>query len=334
MKNNDFAFYVSKFLTEYLAGERNLSPNTINSYRDTIVQLISFLIHNKSARLENIGIQIITKSTVEEFLDYLEASRGCSIRTRNQRLAAIHSLFRYIGVSDPKYLFQSQQILSIPNKKSIQREMVYLSLNETKTLLSSPDVNTPSGRRDQAILCLLYDSGCRVQELADLTVKDIRLETPEQVKLTGKGRKNRSVPLMKETAAILKRYIHEQGLDCPEKFDRPLFFNSQGKKLTRQGITYILKKYTSENALEITPHSLRHSKAMHLTESDVNPVFIRDFLGHSDLKTTQIYSRASVEMKRKAINTLFETSPLPAKPAAKNTDWTEDKNLMDWLRAL
>lgn len=334
MKNYDFALYVSKFLTEYLAGERNLSPNTINSYRDSIVQLISFMIHNNSVRLESISISDLTKSTVEEFLDYLEISKGCSNSTRNQRLAAIHSLFRYIGMSDPKYLFQSQQILSIPNKKTLQKEMVYLSMDETKALLSSPDTNTPSGRRDQAILCLLYDSGCRVQELADLAVKDIRLETPEQVKLTGKGRKKRSVPLLKETAAVMKRYLHEHSLDRPDKLDHPLFFNNQGKKLTRQGITYILKKYTSKNALEITPHSLRHSKAMHLTESDVNPVFIRDFLGHSDLKTTQIYSRTSVEMKRKALGTLFENNPLPAEPTKKKSDWTEDKNLMDWLRAL
>ena len=334
MKNIDFAFYVSKFLTEYLVGERNLSPNTINSYRDSIVQLISFMIHIKSSRLESISISDLTKSSVEEFLNYVETSKGCSISTRNQRLAAIHSLFRYIGMSDPKYLFQSQQILSIPNKKSLQKEMVYLSMEETKTLLSSPDINTPSGRRDQAILCLLYDSGCRVQELADLTVKDLRLETPEQVKLTGKGRKRRSVPLLKETAAVMKRYLHEQGLDGSDKLDHPLFFNSQRNKLTRQGISYILKKYTSEKAPEITPHSLRHSKAMHLTESDVNPVFIRDFLGHSDLKTTQIYSRTSVEMKRKAINTLFENNPLPAQSAKVKSDWTEDKNLMDWLRAL
>ena len=140
---------------------------------------------------------------------------------------------------------------------------------------------------------------------------------------------------MKETASILKNYIHENGLDFNGCEDHPLFYNHQGKKLTRQGITYILKKY-SKSIVErnITPHSLRHSKAMHLTEADVNPIFIRDFLGHADLKTTQIYSRTSVEMKRKAIETISEKTPVPDEPKRQKMDWTEDKDLMVWLKSL
>lgn len=334
-KTNDFPLHVSRFLTDYLAGTRNLSANTIISYRDTIVQLIAFIIQELSINLENISTETITKEVVENFLDHIEMNKGCSINTRNQRLSAIHSLFRYIGMNDPIYIFQTQQILSIPKKKHQQKEISYLTAEETKTLLSAPDVSTWRGRRDQALLCLLYDSGCRVQELADLTVRNVRIKQPMQVKLTGKGRKTRNVPLMNETATILNNYILENGLDKKSESDHPLFFNCQGKRLTRQGITYILKKYTTVNSLgDISPHSLRHSKAIHLTEADVNPIFIRDFLGHSNLKTTEIYSKSSVETKRKAIEKLTGNPIIPKGISSNTGDWTKDKDLMEWLKSL
>lgn len=179
-----------------------------------------------------------------------------------------------------------------PLQKTSRRQVGYLSEAETKTLLSMPDTKTRKGRRDQALLTLLYDSGARVQELADLRVGDLRLEFPAQVKLTGKGRKTRSVPLMDKTTALLKNYLLEQHLDSPSDFEHPLFYNSQGRKLTRQGIAYILKKYAVACEIEeISPHKIRHTKAMHLTEADVNPIFIRDFLGHTDLKVTEVYSK-------------------------------------------
>lgn len=188
-----------------------------------------------------------------------------------------------------------------------------------------------------ALLCLLYDSGCRVQELADIKVRDVRFTVPPQVTLTGKGRKTRIVPLMKETVAILKNYITCYGLDAPGTADMPLFFNHREEKLTRQGITYIVQKYAEDAGIEkITPHILRHSKAMHLTEADINPVYIRDFLGHTDLKVTQIYSKTSVAMKRKAIEKLAgQKTPLPeAEPVTKTKDWTDDKDLLGWLNSL
>jgi len=275
----------------------------------------------------------VSKEVIEEFLDHIENERNCSISTRNQRLCAIHSFFRYAGMSEPQYMFEAQRILSIQKKKDSQTEIHYLTTEETKELLSAPDTSTKRGRRDQALLCLLYDSGARVQEVADLCVHDIRFEKPCQVKLKGKGRKVRIVPMMNETAAILKAYLDENNLSSLGKSEHPLFFNSQGNKLTRQGITYILQKYTTAIPVNnISPHSLRHSKAIHMTEADINPVYIRDFLGHSDLKTTQIYSKTSVEMKRKALEKLT-VHPVPDKEEQK-ADWTKDQDLMIWLKSL
>ena len=200
-----------------------------------------------------------------------------------------------------------------------------------KQLLAIPDVSTKKGRRDQALLSLLYDSGARVQELADLKVGDIRLNTPAQVKLTGKGRKTRSVPLMDKTVLLITNYLKEQKLDAPIYTEHPLFYNSQRKKLTRQGIAYILKRYANMCGIEeISPHVLRHTKAMHLTEANINPIFIRDFLGHTDLKVTGIYSKTSIKMKREALEKINKKDQIL--PEAENKEWTDDIELMDWLK--
>lgn len=334
-KTTDFALLVSRFLTDYLAATRNVSENTVLSYRDAVVLLITFMLETHGAKQELLEIRDFSEGIIREFLEWLEQERECSISTRNQRLAAIHSLFRYIGSQQPEYLFQAQQILAIPAKKTSQAIIKYLDPLQVKNLLITPNVSTWRGRRDQALICLMYDSGCRVQELADLKVRNMRFTTPQQITLTGKGRKTRTVPLMRETAALLKNYIAENGLDKPGKADTPLFYNHRGEKLTRQGITYILKKHSSQADLgDITSHILRHSKAMHLTEADINPVFIRDFLGHTDLKVTQVYSKASVEMKRKAIEKQnMEASILPSNDSALK-DWSKDKDLLTWLNAL
>lgn len=237
-------------------------------------------------------------------------------------------------MQSPEHIFQCQQILGIPYKKAEKHPVGYLSEDETKTLLSTPDTSTRKGRRDQALLTLLYDSGARVQELVDLRVGDLRLNTPAQVKLTGKGRKTRCVPLMDKTVALLRQYLLENNIDTPVSFEHPLFFNSQRKKLTRQGVAYILCKYADLcNIQQVSPHKLRHTKAMHLTEADVNPIFIRDFLGHTDLKVTEIYSKTSIKMKKAALDKMNsgKTVIIPDKPVK---DWTNDNSLLDWLNGL
>ena len=294
MKTNDFPRMLSDFLLKELPGVRNQSSNTIVSYRDTYIRLLTYCRDILGIRPENLNVADLTAERIAEFLNWLERKCNNSISTRNQRLAAIHSLFRYIQMQAPEHMFQCQQVLGIT---------------------------------------LLYDSGARVQELADLRVGDLRLEFPAQVKLTGKGRKTRSVPLMDKTTALLKNYLLEQHLDSPSDFEHPLFYNSQGRKLTRQGIAYILKKYAVACEIEeISPHKIRHTKAMHLTEADVNPIFIRDFLGHTDLKVTEVYSKTSIKMKKAALDKMKPGKDvLPDKPIK---DWTEDKSLLDWLNGL
>lgn len=227
-------------------------------------------------------------------------------------------------------MYQCQRILSIPVKKAQKKAPVYLSEAQMKNLLAQPNTSTKHGRRDSAILSLLYDSGARVQELADLTPRNLRLEDPCFITLTGKGNKTRHVPIMKQTSKLIKSYLSEQKLDTPDKLDHPLFFNCWNLKLTRQGITYIIKKYTDLTQLTeiITPHVFRHTKAMHLTQSNMNPIYIRDILGHADLKTTGIYSRSNIEMKRKALEKI-EEKVLPDTP-----DWTSNTGLMNFLNSL
>lgn len=333
MKTTDFPSMLSDFLLRELPNIRNQSSNTIISYRDTYVRLLIYCRDVLSIKPERISVTDLTAERLVDYLNWLEQDCNNSINTRNQRLAAIHSLFRYIQMQSPEYLFQCQQILGIPYKKAEKHPVGYLSEDETKTLLSTPDTSTRKGRRDQALLTLLYDSGARVQELVDLRVGDLRLNTPAQVKLTGKGRKTRCVPLMDKTVALLWQYLLENNIDTPVSFEHPLFFNSQRKKLTRQGVAYILCKYADLcNIQQVSPHKLRHTKAMHLTEADVNPIFIRDFLGHTDLKVTEIYSKTSIKMKKAALDKMNSgKTVIPDKPVK---DWTNDNSLLDWLNGL
>ena len=330
MKPTDFAYHLSCFLTVYLAVQRNLSKNTIQSYRDTFSLLLRYFYDSKNIPPEKIGIGIIGKESVEEFLLWLEAERGSGVSSRNQRLAAIHAFFRYLQCEKPEYMHHCQRILSIPLKRAPIKPPAYLSGEEMGMLLSLPDMQTRRGRRDATMLSLLYDSGARVQELADLTPRNLRLESPCYITLTGKGRKTRHVPIMKQTAALLASYLKEQRIDATEKLDCPLFFNCWNEKLTRQGVAYIIRKYSGELAthIKISAHVFRHSKAMALTQADVNPIYIRDILGHSDLKTTAIYSKSNIEMKRRALEKVDDK----AVPDAQ--DWTSDDGLMGFLKSL
>jgi site-specific recombinase XerD len=330
LKPTDFSYYLSDFLAKYLSGQRNLSHNTIKSYRDTFVLLLDYIDETYQIPPEKVKISTVEKSMVEGFLVWLESSRKNSISTRNQRLAAIHAFFRYLQGQQPEYMFHCQRILSIPSKKAPQSAISYFSEDEVKQLLAKPDISSLSGRRDLTLLSTLYDTGARVQELADLTVRNIRLESPAIVSITGKGAKTRHVPVMGQTVKLLSIYLTEHNLASPGKSEHPLFFNSRGEKLTRQGITYILKKYAESCDLgDTSPHRLRHTKAMHMTQADINPIFIRDFLGHAHLKTTEIYSKTSTEMKRKALekmdNTIVPTSL---------ESWNQNEGLIEWLNRL
>jgi len=233
-------------------------------------------------------------------------------------------------------MLQCQKILAIPLRRHARPTVAYLSKEELAEILAQPDLRTSEGRRDAVLLSVLYDTGARVQELIDLSVGDVRLDPPAQLRLLGKGRKMRAVPLMDNTVQLLRDHLQENHLDRPEHFDKPLFRNACSQRLSRSGIRYILQKYLVRARSKlptlnraVSPHTLRHAKGMHLLQSGISLDMIRDFLGHVDVKTTQIYARANLEMKRNALEAISDPSPVRTIPS-----WQQNKDLLDWLRSL
>ena len=337
-KAADFSYYVSKFLARYLPGEAGASPNTILSYRDTFLLLIKYCKSQENTPPEKMTLELLTRELVCAFLSWLENERNCSVSTRNQRLAALHSFCRFMQTEDVMRLNQYQLVISIPKKRGKSGTVNYMSPEGIKLILEQPDAKKMSGRRDMVLLSLMYDSGARVQEMADISVGDFRAEPPATIKITGKGGKTRIVPLMEPTATIVRQYISDTGLTDGGKHSYPLFPNRHGERLTRAGIKYILDKCVESARNKnpgvlpevISPHSFRHSKAMHLLHAGVNLVYIRDILGHADLKTTEIYARIDGEMKRKALEEAFtNTVPSEALPS-----WQQDGQLLNWLQSL
>jgi integrase/recombinase XerD len=336
MKPTDFSMLVTGFLTHHLAAQRNLSPNTIKAYRDVFTLLLRFCRDVRGIALERLSLAHIDASLVEAFLDHLANDRHVSVSTLNHRLAALHAFFRYVQSEVPERLLQCQQVLAIPLRRQPRPSVGYLSREYLAQLLAQPDLRTSEGRRDAVMLSVLYDTGARVQELIDLNAGDVRLDPPSQVRLMGKGRKLRAVPLMDSTIELLRQYRRDNNLDRPEHADKPLFQNRQGTRLSRSGVRYLLQKYVipvrrshPDFTQRVSPHSLRHTKGMHLLQSGVPLEIIRDFLGHVDVKTTEIYARANLEMKRKALEKAVDGTPLPRIPS-----WQQNKSLLEWLHSL
>jgi site-specific recombinase XerD len=330
----DFAVHLRRFLTDHMAGLRGCSSNTISSYRDTFKLLICFMRDERQVAPERLTLDHLDTTAITAFLAWLRAERHNRPSTCNQRLAAISSFYRWLQTQDPARMACCQDILAIPSSKHEQPAIAHLAVEQTRQLLALPDRATRQGRRDATLLATLYDTAARVQELADLTVRDIRLETAI-VALTGKGRKTRHVPIDENTTALLAAYLAERGLDRPGRDKRPVFFNQHHAKLSRGGITWILHKYQAKAAdpalagAQLHPHVLRHSRAMHLYDAGVPLPYIRDILGHVDLSTTEIYARASTEAKRKALEAVHDdvvSADLP--------EWNQNPDLLHWLTNL
>jgi integrase/recombinase XerD len=328
--------WLSKFLTDHLAGERDLSPQTISSYRDAIKLLLTWFRDVQATPPEQLRLSDLHRERVLSFLDWLETERGNSPATRNQRLAVIKSFARYTAVERPEFLDQATQILTIKQKKTPATDMGYLTGDEVKALLAEPGAATRRGLRDTVLLSTLYDTAARVQEICDLNTADIRAASPMLVTLHGKGSKTRRVPLMDPTAELMRHYLDRRtrhpgvGADAD-----PLFQGPQHARLTRWAITKLLARHVQSlrrrdpgyaPGLTVTPHVIRRTRAMHLLQAKVNLIYIRDLLGHADASTTEIYARADPETKRKAIENAYQSltpEPLPS--------WTADQDLLDWL---
>jgi integrase/recombinase XerD len=336
MKPTDLAIRLTNFLGEYLPAQRNVSQNTIRAYRDVFTLLLRYCRDQRGLSPEQLTLNLLDVPLVLAFLDHLETVRACGIRTRNHRLAALHAFFRYLQSEEPDRMVQCQQILAIPSKRCTRSTVDYLSKEDLTSILSQPDLTTVAGRRDVVLLSLLYDSGARVQELIDISARDVRLDSPAQIHLTGKGRKSRVVPLLDGTVHLLTEYMREHRLNWPDRADSPLFSNRQGERLSRSGVRYILTKYVEKARKErlaiirrITPHTMRHTKAMHLLQSGNPASVIQAILGHADIRSTDIYARANIEMKRAALEKAAEGSTSSRLPS-----WLENNGLMNWLRCL
>ncbi len=337
MSNKDFATYLSSYFFKYLPIRMGYSSNTIESYRDAFIIFFRYCQSILKIKPEKIDFKLIDRNMVEDFLSWLEYQKRYSVATRNLRLAALHSFFRYVQLESPQHMELCNSILLIKSKKKPVNEVNYLSIESIKVLLSMPDTNINSGRRDLSVLALMYDTGARVQEIADIQVADMHIKAPATIRLTGKGNKTRIIPMMPQTISIAKAYMADYGLFDKTKATWPLFFNKKNEKLTRAGLSYILKKYVGKAKIKnkdlfpekISAHVMRHSKVMHLLQSGVNLIYIRDFLGHTSVTTTEIYAKSNPEIKRKAI----EEASYNVLPKEKFSI-KEKKDLCEWLKTI
>jgi integrase/recombinase XerD len=333
---NTLAPALQGFFTKYLPESRGLSRHTLLSYRDTLVLLLRFVAGLRNTTPVTLELDAISPEAVLAFLNHLEEQRHNKTSSRNVRLAAIHAFFRYITINMPERIDQAQRILAIPFKRTVTRPIDYLEYEELHAVLSNIDRATRDGRRDYALLALMFNSGARAQEIVDLGACDLQLESPKQVKLFGKGRKTRICPLWPQTAQVLKEFVSERMLDL--RSNAPVFCNHRGERLSRFGVRYILAKYcklgvntcASLSSKRLHPHSMRHTCAIYLLRSGVDLVNISHWLGHADVNTTNRYAVADLEMKRKTI----AQAGLPSDALVPPARWRRDTSVIEWLASL
>lgn len=297
--------YLQRFFTERLLSQLHASPNTISSYRDTFRLLLKYTIDNIGIASTNLQVAHIDAQLVSSFLSFSEVERGNSARTRNARLAAIKSFFKYVAVNEPQLLLHCQKVLAIPSKRFEKRIIHFLECKEIDALLAAPDISTWFGKRDRALLLLMIQTGLRISEVISLRVSDIELGTGGYLRCCGKGRKNRVTPLRTDTRSALRLWLDKVKLQS----DNPLFISKPGKPLSRDAIERIIRKHVtiasaycpSLLAKHITPHVLRHTAAMQLLQGGVDLTVIALWLGHESIETTQIYIHADIKLKERAM---------------------------------
>lgn len=325
----NFAQLLSSFLLEYAPRRINLSTNTIKSYRDTFVLLLKWLDSEIEISPDKASMDDLSASRIEGFCGWLERTRNASPATINVRLAAIRSFANYASFVEPAYLDWSNSIKAIRFTKSPSKEIDFLSPEAIGAIMKCAEGNI----RDLALLALLYDSGARVTEISTAACSDLKIDRPASMRLVGKGSKVRVVPLCDQSASIGRSYLSQRSVEP----DTPLFCNRSGNPIGRAGIAWVLAKYvTLAHKLQpecipakVHPHQLRHSKAVHLLEAGVNLIYIRDFLGHSSVTTTEIYARASTKAKREAIDKA--SANVITKSAYTEVEKSE---LIEWLKEL
>ncbi len=331
---NLLAAAIREYFTDHLPRLRGTSPHTIHSYRDSLVLLLRFLAQQRSISITRLDLTDLDPPGILAFLTYIEEERNNSVSTRNVRLSPIHAFFHFVASRNPEHIELAQRILGIPFKRARQRVIDYLEYDEIDAILKTINRSTRQGTRDYALLETMFNTGARVQEIADLRVCDLQLTKPFQARLFGKGRKERYCPLWPQTAAVLKAFCQHRNLES--RSESHLFLNHRGNPLTRFGIRHILArclraacaKAPSLRKKRLHPHSVRHSTAVALLKSGVDLSTISHLLGHASPTTTNRYAKVDLEMKRQAI---AKVKPVPTR---SGPPWSKDRTILQWLESL
>jgi site-specific recombinase XerD len=327
----DFATLLEGFFTQRLMQQRRASAHTIASYRDTFRLLLRFA-HERLRKVPSaLTLDDIDAPLVIAFLDDLELQRGITARTRNLRLTAIHSFFRYVAFEAPAHAAQTQRVLAIPPKRFTRALVPFLSRPEVDALLAAPDLRTWSGRRDHALILLAVQTGLRLSELIGLMPDDLQLGAGAHVRVVGKGRKERCTPLSKSTRSTLAAWTREP----PKLAGQPLFPNAQGDRLSAHGVQYLLAKHVAKAAAtclslsrkRVSPHVLRHTTAMDLLQEGVDRSVIALWLGHESIETTQMYLDADLELKQRVLDQITPPTGRPGR-------YRPDDRLLAFLNGL
>ena len=333
---HSIGLFVRRFLVEEIGADRNLSPNTRKSYRDTIRLLFRYMAEHHGTDPVHVTVEQTDAAVIRSFLNHLEHERGNATSTRNLRLTALHSLFRFIAGQVPELVDHASAIQAIPARRTVIPAMAYLEKPEIDAMLSVPDRSRAQGRRDYALLLFLYNTGARASEAAGVTVGDLAFEFLS-VRLDGKGRKIRTCPLWRHTADRLRELLGPR-IDGPR--DVPVFLNVHGRPITRYGVHGLVVR-TAKKAAEtmpslrdkrVSPHTVRHATAVHLLRAGVDINTIRAWLGHVSLSTTNRYAEVDLEMKAKALQTCARDEKNPGQIDTPN--WHADSELMAFLAAL
>ena len=322
---------VQRFFTDRLAGQIEASPNTIAGYRDTFRLLLRYASQRRSKPPTKLKIEDIDAALIGDSLAHVEKVRRNCARSRNTRLAAIRSFYRYVAMNAPEHALHCQRILSMPNKRYTRRSIDFIDRTEMEALLAAPDLSTWIGRRDRAILLLVLQTGLRVSELVNLNCADMAFGVGAHIVCKGKGRKQRSTPLRRDTARTLEVWLKERS----GKADDPVFPTIRGDRLSRDAVEHIVRKYVlaaskacaSLAAKRVSPHVLRHSTAMDLLQNGVDRTVIALWLGHESVETTQIYVHADMRLKEKALARVASTTARPGR-------YRPDDALLSFLESL
>lgn len=331
MNTSTLPALVQRFFTDRLAAQLEASPNTIAGYRDTFRLLLRYASQRRSKPPTKLKIEDIDAGLIGEFLAHVEKVRRNCARSRNTRLAAIRSFYRYVAMNAPEHALHCQRILSMPNKRYTRRSIDFIDRTEMEALLAAPDLSTWIGRRDRAILLLVLQTGLRVSELVNLNCADVVFGVGAHIVCKGKGRKQRSTPLRRDTARTLEVWLKERS----GKADDLVFPTIRGDRLSRDAVEHIVRKYVlaaskacaSLAAKRVSPHVLRHSTAMDLLQNGVDRTVIALWLGHESVETTQIYVHADMRLKEKALARVASTTARPGR-------YRPDDALLSFLESL